>query len=401
MPAPVSAPSSRPHIFLDARFARQQRGGDRCRFELAAHLLRQAYASYSLLTYPHGEGLLPPGSRRLYFAPYTPDRHPQWDLFEQFRLPRLGRQIGADIYHGTFNVLPWVAPARATVLTVHDMAVFAFPQAYGRRFAPYMRGLLRVSIHRADAILSVSEATKQEIIRYVPEAGPKIVSVLNGVGQEFLDAPRLSDVVVDEALTRLGVPRPYVLFVGNLEPKKNLPRLVEAFLRVKAASDLPQHLVIAGKPLASGPHSGLSPEAVRSGLLHFTGFAADTDLPTLYRGADLVAYPSLYEGFGMPVLEAMASGIPVLTSTVSSLPEVAGGAALLVDPVDMDAMAAGLHRGLTDGAWRETAIHAGLARAQTLTWDANARQTSAVYDVLWEQITAQRPAPRPPRPPAG
>ena len=397
----TASPPNKRRILVDARFRVQMRGGDRCRYELARNLLRRADADYTFVTYPHAAALLASGAHRPIVTPWTPERHPMSDFFEQVRLPLLGRAMGADIYHGTFNVVPFLRAARATVLTVPDMAVFAYPHAYGKRFAAYMRLLLNVSISRADRIIAISDATKQEIIRLRPDAAGKIVTVLLGVGQEFVDAAGLSQGHVDAALTRLGVPRPYVLFVGNLEPKKNLPRLIQAHARMRHASHLPHTLVIVGKKLTEGPDSGIDSVDRESGALHFTGFLEEADLPTLYRGADLVAYPSLYEGFGMPVLEAMAAGVPVLTSTVSSLPEVAGGAALLVDPEDVDAMAAGLRRALTDQAWREEAVHAGRARAAALTWDANARQTSAVYDALWQQITTQGPARRRPAPPAG
>ena len=202
---------------------------------------------------------------------------------------------------------------------------------------------------------------------------------MNGVGQQFLDAAGMSPQIVSETLCRLGIETPYVLFVGNLEPKKNLVRLMEAFRRLKAETNLPHILVIIGKRLAEGP-SDLTTEAGKDeSIFHFTGYLDDADLPTLYRGADLVAYPSLYEGYGMPVLEGMAAGVPVLTSNVSSLPEVAGETQMLVDPFDVEAMARGLYQALTDKNWRQKAAREGRERAEKLTWAENARQTAEVY----------------------
>ena len=162
---------------------------------------------------------------------------------------------------------------------------------------------------------------------------------------------------------------------------------MEAFQRLRASASLSHTLVIAGARLPSGP-VGIPALKEQSSAVHFAGYVADADLPLLYRGADLVAYPSTYEGFGMPVLEGMAAGVPVLTSSVSSLPEVAGGAAALVDPYDIEAIAAGLRRALTDQAWRAEASVAGPARATALSWADNARQTAEVYYRLWERARA-------------
>jgi glycosyltransferase involved in cell wall biosynthesis len=296
----------------------------------------------------------------------------------------MARRIGTDIYHGTFQVLPFVAAAPLSVLTIHDMAVFAYPAGYGSRFVQYMRFVLPRSIRRARAIIAVSDATKAEIVRLMPEVESKIVTILNGVSTAFVDACSMRPEAVGAVRQKLALPPQYVLYVGNLEPKKNLPRLLDGFNRLKATSGLPHKLVITGKQMSSGPGSGItmSEEQLRS-LAHFTGYVDETDLPALYRGADVVAYPSIYEGFGMPVLEGLAAGVPVVTSNVSSLPEVAGGAALTVDPFDPEAIARGLAQALTDQAWRNMAIRRGLARASELTWHANAQRTAALYQELW------------------
>jgi len=375
-----------PRVLVDARFSAAPRGGDRCRFELAVHLSRQASARYAFLGYAHAASALAPSPFPIAVTPWHPSQHPGADWYEHVTLPLLSRRLNTDIYHGTFQVLPLIRPAPRTVLTVHDMAVFAYPQGYGTRFAAYMRRLLAASVKNADKIITVSEATRQELIKYIPASEEKTVSILNGVGEEFSTAASLPDAAVAETRRRFDLADPYILFVGNLEPKKNLPRLIDAFKRLRAASKITHNLVIVGKPLAEGPGSGIDAEDLRRGDIRFTGYVEDKDLPTLYRGADLVAYPSLYEGFGMPVLEGMAAGVPVLTSSVSSLPEVAGGAALLVDPLDTEAIASGLFVALTDDHWRLAATREGLLRASSLTWAENARQTAAIYSRLYETL---------------
>ncbi|PQV63704.1 Glycosyltransferase involved in cell wall bisynthesis [Abditibacterium utsteinense] len=370
-----------PTILVDARYKTNPRGGDRCRFELATHLQSRKNQDFTFLAYAHARSDL----QRCQIAPFLPEQHPQADWFEHVVIPRLSKQIGAAIYHGTFNVLPLRRAAPINIVTVHDMALFAMPEAYSARFGPFMRFLLRQSIRQADAIITVSSATKDEITRVFPWAKRKlIVPILNGVGKEFLDAAHLEKAAVTTRLSSLGLPDPYILFVGNLERKKNLGRLIEAFLDGKSRFNWPHSLVIVGEKPPKLP-----PEIAQTGDLppsvHFTGYLPDADLPLVYRGADLVAYPSLYEGFGLPVLEGMAAGTPVLTSTVSSLPEIAGGAALLVDPFDVTAIAEALNRALSDIQWRRDAIEAGRERAHELSWAKNADETAKLYVQLAEE----------------
>ncbi|MGH7214113.1 MAG: glycosyltransferase family 4 protein [Tepidisphaeraceae bacterium] len=393
--APVAAGVRLPHVLVDARFKAQQRGGDRCRFELARNLCNNETdsAGYTFLAFDDTAQALrdrAPAARTVT-TNLHPHEHPRGDWFEHFGLPKLSRGLGADIYHGTFNVVPWRRPAPLVVLTVHDMAVFAHPGAYSRKFAAYGRVVSRMGIRKADRIITVSDATARELIKYVPEGAGKIITIHNGVGEEFLRAAEFPPERVEQTIRRLNIPAPYVLFVGNLERKKNLPNLIEAFRRLRAGTCLKHSLVIVGEKLAKGPDVGLN--ATESELadagVHFTGYIEDADLPVLYRGADLAAYPSIYEGFGMPVLEGMAAGVPVLTSNVSSLPEVAGGAAMLVDPYDVEDMAAGLHRALTDKDWRRQAVATGAERAAALSWAQNARRTARVYQELWEEAISK------------
>lgn len=378
--------SGAPHVLVDARYASHQKGGDRCRYELASNLIRQKTVNYTFLAYPHAHATLPASDFPIIETTCKPSAHPQADVFEHITIPRIAKRIKADIYHGTFQTLPLFRPANVTILTVHDLAVFAFPGGYGRRFVQYMRKLLSASIKNADKIITVSEATRSELIRLFPYAEPKSLTILNGVGAEFGAARHVPEATIQAMRNRLGLSAPYILFVGNLEPKKNLPRLIQAYKRLRASSAITHELVIVGKPLAEGPESGITRDDLAGGHIKFTGYLDDQDLPMVYRAADLVAYPSLYEGFGMPVLEGMAAGAPVLTSSVSSLPEVAGGAAMLVDPYNVDSIAMGLSRALSDIHWRNEAIQRGLVRATEMTWSENARRTG----ILYQNIHAKR-----------
>ena len=374
-----------PHVLVDARYHRNPRGGDRCRFELTSRLLQRQTERYSVLAYAHAAEQLKLWGANVELAPYTPAEHPQADWFEHVTLPNIARRIKADIYHATFSIFPLRRSTPIDIVTIHDMAMFAMPEAYGRYAGPFGRFRTVSAIRGADCILTVSQTTKDEIVRYLPWAAKKrIVPILNGVSPDFLDASQMERSAVDEIVRRVGLQQPYILFVGNLERKKNIQRLIEAFVQGREKYKWPHHLVIVGeKPPRLPPEISASGE-VPPGVV-FTGYVEDQYLPALYSGAALVAYPSIYEGFGLPVIEGMAAGTPVLTSNVSSLPEVAGGCAQLVDPFDVNAICEGLNRALHDETWRKQAVESGLERARQLSWDANAQQTADIYHQLLDE----------------
>lgn len=361
-----------PRVLLDARFRPALKGGDRYRYELLQELAKCDDIDVVPLVVEESEHLV--SGRRLTTRVGT-EQHPRAEIFEHVTLPRLVQRGQFDLYHGTFQVLPAAMTRRTrTVLTVHDTALHDRPELFSRQFAAIARPQFAASVRRADHIICVTETTRLRLEELYPRTVGRTTAILNGVSREFSHRPDPAEV--EQTLTRLRIPQPYVLFVGNLEPKKNLPRLLAAH---QLTPDLPHSLVIVG----SRPSGTRSDELAGAGSrVHHTGRVDETDLLGLYAGADLLAYPSTYEGFGMPVLEGMASGVPVLTSSVSCLPEVAGGAALLVDPFDIDSIAEGLRRGLTDEGWRRSAVEQGLARAAALTWSANAEATAQVYREL-------------------
>ena len=273
-----------PKVLIDARFREQVLGGDRCCLELAKNLDETASDRYFFLMYDHGTKYI--SSKNVVLAKHQPNEHPWSDIFEHFVLPHKSKDLGVDIYHGTFNVLPLWRAAKLQVLTVHDMAVFAFPEAYSARFVPYMKFLISQSVKAADCIITVSEATRSELRRFFPELTTPIVAVLNGVGDEFLRASEFSESDVLGIKQKYSIDSPYVFFVGNLEPKKNLPRLIQAFEELQRNHPSPHKLVIAGKPLSRGPTEQLGTHA-KSDKIRFLGYVDDRDLPMLYKGADL------------------------------------------------------------------------------------------------------------------
>jgi glycosyltransferase involved in cell wall biosynthesis len=283
-----------------------------------------------------------------------------------------------DIVHVTNHAA--VAPAASgqkLVVAIHDLAVEHYPQAFTPRWRWLYRAGLRAAMKRADALLVPSQSTAKDLLDR--GANPVKIHVT-----PLAPSTSAGGADAEEVLTRLRIPSPFLLFVGTLEPRKNLPRLVRAYRRAVAARSLPHALVLAG-PMGWGTQELLHELATEGqGRVVRTGRLAPADLDALYRSAAGFAYPSLYEGFGMPVLEAMGRGVPTLTSNTSSLPEVTGGAAVLIDPTDESAIAAGLEGLLTDEGLARRLREAGPLRAQGYTWGATARATLEVYRQLLE-----------------
>ena len=300
-------------------------------------------------------------------------------VVQQACLPMLCAALGIDVLHSPSFLTPWLRGRTSHVVTVHDMTFFSMPHVHTRlrRSLPF-RQLVLGSIRRASVIAVPAAAVRDELLDLVPGVAPERVRVTPyGVSSRF-SVHSAGDEARTRALTSL--PRaPYVLSVGTLEPRKNLPVLIEAFRRlVDSGVDL--DLVLAG---GSGQaRRAIEAAVAASGLarrIHLPGFVEEDLLPALYRRARVFAYPSLDEGFGFPPLEAMASGVPVVTSARSALAENLRGAALLVAPDDPGALAAAIHTVLSDGGVRASTVDAGLRRAAQFSWDDTARLTMAAY----------------------
>jgi len=300
-------------------------------------------------------------------------------LWEQAALPRALKALGADLLHSPHYTTPRLAPC-PVVATFHDMTYLLTPELHPRFHRRFFPPMMRASARRAARILNISESTRRDMLRLLPITAGKATTTLLAAGPVFRVAPAGE---VAEACARFGLtPGRFLLYVGVLEPRKNVPLLLQAYARIAARfPDSP--LVIAGKKgwmyeeiFAQVSALGLSNRVV------FTGYVAEEDLPRLYGGARAFVYPSRYEGFGLPVLEAMQCGCPVVTSDVSSMPEVAGDAALLIDPDDAGGLADALARVLTDDALVADLSRRGIARAAGFSWERCARETRAVYEAV-------------------
>lgn len=332
--------------------------------------------------YLHAKGLVRP--RRFFesvAAPNLAERASRFParvfepLSSRLGVPRIEWSTEFDVLLAT-NFLPPATKSPGVVIVVHDLAYQHLPDT-----APHMddrwRRRFDVWLAKAAGVIVPSRSTREDLLAAHPVDPSRVAVTPLGVDASAF-GPAPGDLV-KATCRRFGVEGPYALFVGGIEPRKNLDALVRAFAAVKTGAQL----VIAGGPVRWDPDAGERLDAVIAGLpaatrarIVRTGYVSDRDKVALMTGATVLAYPSLYEGFGFPVLEGFAAGLPVLTSNVSSLPEVAGDAALTVDPLDPEAIANALAQLFDDADLRAMLSAAGLARAATFTWEATARKTA-------------------------
>jgi glycosyltransferase involved in cell wall biosynthesis len=304
-----------------------------------------------------------------------------YSVAEQVQVPRVLRRERVDLFHEPHYVLPPFVGC-PSVVTIHDCIHLMFPQYLPNRLAwLYARAFLWSAAHRSACVLTVSEASKRDILRFYDIPPEKIQVIPNAIDDRFGVPPPEEEVV--RVRERYQLQREFILYVGNIRPHKNLDRLIEAFdlLRREGFEELA--LLIIGDEISRYPT--LRRTVQRHKLqkhVRFLGFVPDQTLAVLYRLASVFVFPSLYEGFGLPPLEAMASGTPVVTSNVSSLPEVVGDAAVLIDPYDPAAIAAGVRQVLTDPGLRAALVARGLARARAFSWERSVRRIREIYGAV-------------------
>jgi len=341
---------------------------------------------------------------RLYFR-----QPPPQDLFglraEQrvLRFPRLWTHVALswemltaqpDLLFVPSHVLPLIHP-RCCVATVHDLGYHYFPEAHTLFQNAYLRWSTRHNARASTLVLADSLATRQDLMHYYGTSPARIAVVYPGRDETL--APVTDPTLLAAVCARYDLQPPYLLYVGTLHPRKNLVRLVQAFARLlsqPAAGTTNLTLVLAGQK--GWLYHEIEAEVRRLGLherVRFTGYVAGEDLPALLSGALAFVFPSLYEGFGLPVVEAMACGTPVVCSTSSSLPEVAGDAALLVDPLDPEAIAAALLRIVGDEGLRRELVRRGFQQAQQFSWQRCAREILAVLEEARQRCTAPATPP--------
>lgn len=381
-------------IGLDARKIQDFGIGTYVRNLVAALARVDRENRYVLLVRPADKEALPPLPETFRTVVESAGVYSARELFAlSYRLFRLK----LDLYHATHYVLPVVVPSRV-VVTIHDIIHLLYPEFLPSGLAfLYAQRMIHRSLGRGDRIIAVSQNTKADLMEYFDVDGKKIQVVYNGVEERFRE--RLPEDEVDRRLAALGIARPYLLFVGNPKPHKNLDNVVQAYARARRLSPFDAPLVCVGAK--SGADAKIRQRAEYLGVADrvlLLGHVADEVLPAVYQGATLFLYPTLYEGFGLPVVEAMASGVAVVTSSTSALKEIAEGYARLVDPLDVPAMAEAIAELMADDDRRAALAKLGARRAEDFRWEETARKTLAIYRAV---LGAPAPSPALPRPESG
>lgn len=360
------------NVLINALQAGNKSGTGRYVTELVRALAAHPDKLELTVLWPEGEPLEELGGRVSVVR--KPAQSLRRILTDHWMIQELCARKGIDVVHYPANFGP-LLPLRNVVVTVHDLSFMRHPEWFRWNRAMYYRWALRRTVHLAKRIIADSEATVSDLVQFTGVSHEQIDVVPLGVHPRFRPA---SEEIKTAIRLNYRLPERFFLYVGTLEPRKNIPRLIEAWSRV--APDTEADLVIAGrrgwKTQAIDVAVSRSPHHQR---IHFLDFLPEDDLPAVMSAAFAFVWPSLFEGFGLPPLEAMACGTPVLTSKVSSLPEIVGDAALLTAPEDVSAIADGMQRLLGDASLREGLAARGLERARLFSWERSAALTLKAY----------------------
>lgn len=370
-------------VCIDLSAAAHERAGlGRYAAGLALALLPHLPGLQAFINHPAESHLRPPLSKLPTHTVRLPRK--RWRLraaASYFGAPSLDSTFpGVSLYHATEHLLPVLRRARS-VFTLHDAAYLLYPEYHLPQNRIFLRLMMPRFLRRADMVITVSEATRRDAARFYRLPAGKLRVIPEGVEPHF--RPVTDPAALAEVSRRYGLPARYILTVGTLEPRKNLVTLLEAYAALREAGRTPGvGLVLAGgkgwlfeETLARLRALGLDADPA----VVLTGYVPEADLPAILGGAEVFAFPSVFEGFGLPPLEAMACGVPVICSNASSLPEVVGQAGLLLPPQDVSAWVGALEQVLVTPARQAELRAAGLARAALFTWEAAAEQTLAVY----------------------
>lgn len=352
----------------------QPAGAGRYVLDVIGALARRDDVALTLLTKAGDVARWPDGVEVLDVAPA---RRPVRLVWEQVGLPRRLRRLDFDVYHGPHYTMPeaWEGPK---VVTIHDVTFFDHPEWHERTKAPFFRRAIRVASRHADALVCVSRTTADRLRAVCPPTVPAVVAPHGVDHTRFTPMPVAPDADA-RVLEALGVRPPYVAFIGTLEPRKDVPSLVRAFDRVAGVHTDLSLVVAGGAGWGAAEVEAAAAASPYRDRMRFTGYVPDEAVPALLRGAAVVAYPSLEEGFGLPALEALACAAPLVSTTGSAMEEVAAGAALLVPPGDVEALAGALDMSVRQDSGLAGRRQRGLGLAARYTWERSAARHAEVY----------------------
>ncbi len=316
-----------------------------------------------------------------YTVPFSSENHVLGDPWEFFVLPGALKKTSVNLFHGPAFMAPPLHKRFKSVATIHDLVAFHHPHTIPTKYAFYMRFLIKLMIRKVDAIITDSEFIRNEIIKMFRVDAGRVFTVPISVSEIF--KPVEDSGKIEELKKRFGIKKKYFLHVGNIEPRKNLINLFHACDIVwdKLGKDF-QLVVVGKRGWLYGEIFETLKRAKFAADVVFTGYVRDKDIPVLYSGAEFFVFPSLYEGFGLPILEAMRCGVPVIASHVASLPEVGGDAVFYVDPYDPKDIAEKMLTLAYDTSLRERLKERGFLQASRFSWEKTARKTLDVYEAV-------------------
>ncbi|KAA5806376.1 glycosyltransferase family 4 protein [Thermoanaerobacterium thermosaccharolyticum] len=304
-------------------------------------------------------------------------------IYEQLLIPYISQRYNYDVIHFTDYQIPLLMSRKGMILTVHDLSFLKEDDIFTKSSSLYKKFVLPSSLKKADRIIAVSENTKKDILKYFPSINEnKIVVIYEGTRFDDNKMYKYSS----DVLLKYNIKDPYILYVGTIEPRKNIVNIIRAF-KIVVAKNPNIKLVIVGKKgwLYDEIFNEVRNLSLENNII-FTGYVSDEDLPAFYKNAILFIYPSKYEGFGLPPLEAMSFGCPVITSNISSLPEVVGDAGILVNPESVEELSDAMDSILLNNNLRNDLSERSLKRAKMFSWDITAKATLKVYEDVFREI---------------
>lgn len=307
------------------------------------------------------------------------ESHPVGDIWEQFYLPSFLKDKKIDIMHSPTFHIPFLSGGFKKVVTIHDLVSFRSPRTQPMQFALYSRLMIRLAVNSVHGIIVPSRTVKSELIGLL-NVRPELLHVIPEAPREiFMPAKEAAKAA---AKKKYALPDKFILSVGSIEPRKNISSLIKAFSELRSRGEIDHSLVICGAKGWLNEYERIlkmiGDSGVRDAVI-FTDYVPDEDLPAIYSLADLFVYPSLYEGFGLPPIEASACGCPVIASNCSAIPEVVGDAGVLIDPLDINGLARAILNVIKDGSMRGRLKELGFKRARQFSWERTARETLDIY----------------------
>ncbi len=309
----------------------------------------------------------------VHYTPFSYEAGPMNLFWEHLYLPRLIHRWKADIFYSPYFLMPWRKFNVRSIVTIHDLCVFRYPETVPGKFRLYLSACLKAAARIADLVITTSESSKRDLVEYLGITDRRI-SVIPAAGNgKIIQGEGAGTVSFDPK--EFSISGEYLLSVGTVEPRKNYVNLLHAFDRLRKMHNIQETLVICGSPgwMAKEVVQTVNRLALQS-CVRFLGYIPAVQLPSLYANAKLFVYPSLYEGFGIPILEAMEAGVPVVCSNRASMAEVAGDAAILVDPQNIEDLAGGILKGLKDEKLRNQLTERSRKRSLQFSWEQSARK---------------------------